>query len=54
MGRQAAIALYVLLMVALIVSVDVLILRHQFWWRLLTNIAIVVVFGAVYFRFIKH
>jgi hypothetical protein len=52
-GRQAAIVLYVLALVAVIVCVDVLFLRHQVWLRLITNIAIVLVFGAVYFRFLK-
>ena len=45
--------LYVLAMIALIVCVDVLFLRHQFWWRLITNVAIVLVFGVVYFWFLK-
>jgi hypothetical protein len=54
MGRQAAVVLYVLAMVAVIVGVDVLFLRHHFWWRLLSNVGIVLVFGAVYLRFIKH
>ena len=45
--------LYVLAMIALVVCVDVLFLRHQFWWRLITNVAIVLVFVAVYFRFLK-
>jgi membrane protein YdbS with pleckstrin-like domain len=53
MGRRAAIAAYVLVMVAIVVCVDVLFLRHQPWWRLITNVGIVLVFGAVYFRFLK-
>ena len=40
--------LYVLLMVALIVGLDVLFLRDQFWLRLATNIGIVLAFGAFY------
>ena len=39
-------ALYVLLMVTLIVGVDFLFLRDQFWLRLATNIGIVLAFGA--------
>ena len=46
--------LYVLAMVGIVVAVDVLFLRHQFWWRLITNIAIVLLFGAFYFRFLKR
>jgi len=41
-------ALYVLLMVALIVGVDLLFLRNQFWLRLATNIGIVLVFVVFY------
>jgi hypothetical protein len=46
--------LYVLAMVGIIVGVDVLFLRHQFWPRLIVNVAIVLVFGAVYFKFLKR
>jgi hypothetical protein len=53
-GRQAGLVLYVLLMVALVVGVDVLFLRHHLWARLITNIGIVLVFGAIYFRFLKR
>jgi hypothetical protein len=54
MGRPAVIVLYVLAMVAVIVGADVLFLRHLFWPRLIANIATVLVFGAFYFRFLKH
>jgi hypothetical protein len=53
-GRQAIVVLYVLAMVGIIVEVDVLFLRHQFWPRLIVNVAIVLVFGAVYFKFLKR
>lgn len=46
--------LYVVAMVAIVVGVDVLLLRHQFWPRLLVNIGIVVVFGACYFLFLRR
>ena len=45
---------YVLVMVALIVGVDVLFLRHQFWPRLAVNVGIVVVFGTVYLLFLRR
>jgi hypothetical protein len=51
---RVAIVLYVLVMVALVVGVDVLFFRHQFWARLLVNIGIVLVFGAFYVRFLKR
>ncbi|WP_169790631.1 hypothetical protein [Streptacidiphilus carbonis] len=54
MGRQAIVVLYVLAMVAVVVGVDVLFFRHQFWPRLMANVGIVLVFGAFYLRFLKH
>ncbi len=54
MGRQAAAVFYVLAMVAVVVSVDVLFFRHQFWERLIANVGIVLVFVAFYFRFLKR
>ncbi len=46
--------LYVVLMVALIVAVDVRFFRHRFWERLLVNIGIVGLFAAVYVRFLQR
>ena len=54
MGRQAAVALYVLTLIAVVVGVDVLFFRHQFWERLMANIGIVLVFAAFYLRFVKR
>ena len=48
MGRRAAVALYVLTLVALVVAVDVLFLSDRFWARLITNVGIVIVFVACY------
>jgi hypothetical protein len=53
-GRQGVVVLYVLAMVGIIVGVDVLFLRHQFWARLIVNVAIVAVFATVYFKFLKR
>jgi hypothetical protein len=53
-GRQTAIVLYVLALVAVVVAVDVLFLRHLFWQRLIVNIGIVLVFAAVYFAFLRR
>lgn len=52
MTRSMAVGLYVVLMVAVVVGVDVLFLRNHFWARLLANIGIVLVFGAFYMRFL--
>ena len=54
MGRQAAVVLYVLALVAVVVVVDVLFFRHHFWERLIANVGIVLVFVAFYFRFLRH
>jgi hypothetical protein len=54
MGRQAAIVLYVVAMIALIVGVDFAFFRNRFWERLLVNIGIVLVFGAFYSRFLRR
>ena len=51
MGRQAAVALYVLTLVAVVVGVDVLFFRHHFWERLIANVGIVLVFAVFYLRF---
>jgi hypothetical protein len=48
MGGQAAAVLYVLAMIAVVVGVDVLLFRNQFWARLIVNVGIVLVFGAFY------
>ena len=49
-----AIALYVVLMAAVIVAVDLLFFKDRFWERLTVNVGIVLVFAAFYFRFRKH
>jgi type IV secretory pathway VirB2 component (pilin) len=54
MGRRAAAVLYVLALVAVVVGVDVLFFRNQFWERLIVNVGIVLVFGAFYLRFLKR
>ena len=54
MGRRAAAALYVIAMVAVIVGVDVLFLSHHLLARLISNVAIVVVFAAVYLLFVRR
>jgi hypothetical protein len=54
MGRHAAVVLYVLALVAVVVGVDVLFFRNRFWERLMVNVGIVLVFAAFYFRFLKR
>lgn len=54
MGRTATGVLYVIAMAAVIVGVDVLFFRHYAWERLASNVGIVLLFGAFYFRFLHH
>jgi hypothetical protein len=54
MGRQVAVVLYVLALVAAVVGVDVLFFRNRFWERLMVNVGIVLVFSAFYLRFLKR
>ncbi len=54
MGRRAAVVVYVLGLVAVVVGVDVLFFRHHFWERLLVNVGIVLVIAAFYLRFMKR
>jgi hypothetical protein len=54
MGRKSTVVLYIVLMAAIIVAVDVLVFRNWFWERLMVNIGIVLVFAAFYLRFLKH
>ena len=51
MSHPIVIALYVAAMVAVIVGVDVAVFRGHAWARLMVNVGIVLVFGAVYLRF---
>jgi len=54
MGKQVALVLYVVMMVAIIVGVDLAFFRNRFWERLTVNIGIVLVFGAFYSRFLRR
>ena len=54
MGRQVAVALYVVAMAAVIIVVDLVFFRNRFWGRLTVNIGTVLVFAAFYFRFLRR
>lgn len=54
MGSKAAVVLYVLAMVGVVVGVDILFFRHHIWERLIVNVGIVLVFAAFYLRFLKR
>lgn len=50
----AAAALYVVAIAAVVVGVDILFFRSHFWERLAANVGIVLVFVALYFRFLRR
>lgn len=54
MGRQTTILLYVAILAAVIVAVDLLYFRNRFWERLMVNIGLVLVFAGFYLRFLKR
>ena len=54
MPKNSYSVLYVLLMVALIVGVDLLFLRNQFWLRLVVNIGVVLVFLVFYLLVLRN
>ncbi len=51
--KSISIILYVAVMIAVIVGVDVLFFRNRFTERLIANIGIVVVFAVFYLIFLK-
>ena len=53
MGRQIVVVLYVAAMVAAIVGIDVAFFRHRFWERLMVNVAMVALFIALYWKFLR-
>lgn len=54
MGRNANIVIYVIAMVVTVVAADILFFRHRFWERLIANIGIILVYVALYLRFLKR
>jgi hypothetical protein len=54
MGRQAAVGLYVLALIAVVVGVDIVFFRNHAWERLLANSGIVLIFAAFYLRYGRH
>jgi hypothetical protein len=54
MGKNAGVALYIIAMVVIIVGLDILVFRNHLWPRLAANVGIVLVFGAFYFRYLRH
>ena len=54
MNRNVSVVLYILVLIAVVVSVDLLFFENRFWERLMVNIGIVLVFAAFYLRFLMN
>jgi hypothetical protein len=54
MTRNMSIAPIIVVLIAVVVSVDVLFFRHEVWERLIVNIGIVAVCVAFYWIFLKN
>jgi hypothetical protein len=54
MTRNMSVVLYTAVMIAVVVSVDLLFFKNRFWERLTVNIGIILVFAAFYLRFLKN
>jgi protein-S-isoprenylcysteine O-methyltransferase Ste14 len=54
MTRNMSVVLYIVVLIAVVVSVDVLFFKNRVWERLIVNIGIVLVFAAFYLRFLKN
>jgi hypothetical protein len=54
MRRLASVAPFVVALVAIVVCMDVMFFRHRFWERLMANVGLVLVFWALYLRFVKR
>jgi len=52
--KNMSVVLYVVALIAVIVSVDLLFFKNRLWERLMVNIGIVLVFAAFYLRFMKN
>lgn len=51
--RNVPIVLYIVVLIAVVVGVDILFFKNHLWDRLIVNIGIVLVFSAFYLRFFK-
>jgi len=54
MTKNMSIVLYIAVMIAVVVSVDLLFFQNRFWERLIANIGIILVFAAFYLKFLKN
>lgn len=53
MDKNISLLVFVLIMAVIIVAVDFVLFRQHFWARLIANIGIVLIFVALYLRFLR-
>lgn len=53
MPKTAFLVLYLVVLIAVVVGVDLLFFRNLFWGRLMANVGIVLLFAAFYLRFLN-
>ncbi len=53
MNLSYVVAIFVVLLIVVVATVDILFFRNFFWERLMVNVGIVLVFGAFALRFLK-
>jgi hypothetical protein len=54
MPKNPYVVLFILVLIAVVVGVDLLFFKTRFWERLMVNVGIVLVFAAFYLRFLKN
>jgi type IV secretory pathway VirB2 component (pilin) len=54
MNSSYVVAVVVVLLIIVVVGVDLLFFRNLFWYRLMVNVGIVLVFGAFLLRFLNR
>jgi hypothetical protein len=54
MTRTTTTVLYGVAMAGAIIAMDYAFFRHRTWERLAMNVGLVLVFGALYFRFLRR
>ena len=54
MPRNIYVVAYVLVLIAVVVSIDLFFFKNRFWERLMANVGTVLMFAAFYLRFLKH
>jgi hypothetical protein len=54
MTRNTSVVLYVVVLIAVVVSVDLLFFKNRLLERLIVNVGIVLVFAAFYLTFLRN